>query len=250
MHVLDDHGIAAGKAGMLFVAILVGIGNIVVIRFVCLFHGVGVAVFQGGITVRAIRVDIRPAVIRREGDALRRPRLVLSAVLIASDFNRNGLMVDIFLLLTVCILPHLADGDLLGSIFNVHLFRLVGCNEGDLRFWNAGFLYNVGDRWVLLCLVCIQHQEIVVGAVADVAAGGCGLFEPVEHASVNLYNICIHTLRVPEQDLAVCIRRAVSLDLTPTGAAPLGQFERCTLQGVIVLVPFHLEQLQGVGVFL
>lgn len=87
-------------------------------------------------------------------------------------------------------------------------------------------------------------------AVADVTVGGRDFFELVEYASFNLYNICIHTLRVPEQDLAVCIRRAVSLDLTPTAAIPLGQSERCTLQGVIVLVPFHLEQLQGVGVFL
>ena len=158
-------------------------------------------------------------------------------------------MVDIFLLPTVCILPHLADGDLLGGIFNVHLLRLVGCNEGDLRFCNAGRPHNLSNRWVILCLVCRQHQEIVGGAVADVTVGGRSLFELVEYASLDLYNIWFHLiLRVPEQDLAVCICRVVTIGLTPLAAVPMGQCERCTRQGVIVLVPFHLEQLQGVGI--
>lgn len=109
--------------------------------------------------------------------------------IVTGQFNGNVVMPNIRLLLTVCILPHLTDGDLLGGIFNVHLLRLVGCNEGYLRFCNARTLHSRGDCCVTLRLVCRQHQEIVGGAVADVAVGGCGLFELVEYASLDLYNI-------------------------------------------------------------
>ena len=226
----------------------IGVGHIVARRYGFLFHGVGVAVFQGVITLRAIRVDIRPVVIRREGDALRRPRRVLYAVFIASNFNRNGLMVDICLLLTVCILPHLADGDLLGGVLNMHQFCLIGCNKTDIRFRHFSITY-CRIRF-FLSLVCIQHQEIVGRAVADVTVGGRGLFELVEHASVDIYNIFFHLIRVPEQDLAVCICRVVTIGLTPLAAVPMGQFERCTRQSVIEFVSFDLVHLQCVGIVL
>ena len=190
-HIGDRHAVSTGKTCMPFRTFRIGVGHIVAIRFFFLFHGVGVAVFQGVIILRGIRVDIRPVVIRREGDALRRPRRVLYAVFIASDFNRNGLMVDIRLLLTVCILPHLADGDLLGGIFNVHRwFCLVGCNKTDIRFRHFSIPY-CRIRF-FLGLVCIQHEEIVGRAVTDVAIRGLDFFELVEYACSNTHRIACY----------------------------------------------------------
>ena len=89
------------------------------------------------------------------------------------------------LLLTVCILPHLADGDLLGSVLNVHRFCLIGCNKTDIRFRHFSITY-CRIRF-FLGLVCTQHQEIVERAVADVAIRGLGLFELVEYACNNTH---------------------------------------------------------------